>query len=403
SWWIAPLIDGTFGERVSTWKLIYDPAGQRVFCFPNNEDTAWVLHKHLLFGPNRQIGGKNISPWSKWTTSAVDGLRVTAIGVFFDPTDSPALLSTSPGAGFTNFSGGVTPTIFFGVGGAGGGGGGGIFSLKKSPEDEQVAQWVIGGESGKLATSPNGLIWTLQTSSVEGDGLSDGRIDGLAKGDDIWVGCTGGGKIIYSTDTVNWSNTGVISPFIIQDVMWWPDESKFVAVAWDTFGNGGEVYTSTNGIDWIQTKVWADDPDPDFFGPESICHDGNGLLFASGDEGSGMGVARSTDAVTWTIVSGLNTVPAFGGGGVCASDLAASPTLAVGGPGNSGAGEAPDIHNSTDAISWTLYTDPGVPDTGQFTGLAFGNSTWVAVGSVSILLTSSDAQTWAIETSPVIA
>ena len=58
SWWIAPLIDGTSGEKVATWKLVYDQAGQRVYCFPNNADTAWVLHKHLLSGPNRQVGGE---------------------------------------------------------------------------------------------------------------------------------------------------------------------------------------------------------------------------------------------------------------------------------------------------------------------------------------------------------
>ena len=136
SWWISPLIDGTFGKAVSTWKLIYDQAGQRVFCFPNNEDTAWVLHKHLLFGPNRNTGGKNISPWSKWTTAAVDGLRVTAVGAIFDPIDFPALLSTSPGASFTNFSGGTTLTIFFGFGN--GSASGTITSVKKSNSKEDT-------------------------------------------------------------------------------------------------------------------------------------------------------------------------------------------------------------------------------------------------------------------------
>ena len=140
SWWISPLIDGTFGNTVSTWKLVYDQAGQRVFCFPNNEDTAWVLHKSLLFGPNRATFGKigkNISPWSKWTTSAVDGFRVTAVGVIFDPTDSPALLSTSPGASFTSFSGGTAPTLFFGFGG-GGGTGGSLVSIKGTPPEDIV-------------------------------------------------------------------------------------------------------------------------------------------------------------------------------------------------------------------------------------------------------------------------
>ncbi len=109
SWWIAPLINGTFGEAVTSWLLAYDQADQRVFCFPNTGDEAWVLHKSLLFGPNRQVGGKNISPWAKWTpTDDVGGsLRPTAIGNFFNPIDFPRQLESS------SSSGPALPTLFF--------------------------------------------------------------------------------------------------------------------------------------------------------------------------------------------------------------------------------------------------------------------------------------------------
>jgi len=111
SWWIAPLINGTFGESVTSWLLAYDQADQRVFCFPNIGDEAWVLHKSLLFGPNRQVGGKNISPWARWTAKDDVGqsLRPTAIGNIFNPTDFPRQLESSPGSA----SGPALPTLFF--------------------------------------------------------------------------------------------------------------------------------------------------------------------------------------------------------------------------------------------------------------------------------------------------
>ena len=136
SWWIAPLIDGTFGEKVSSWALAYDQTGQRVFCFPNTGDDAWVLHKSLLFGPNRKSGlnpGKDLSPWAKWvSTEELNGFNPTAIGNIFDQTETPRLLSTSPPAANTSSSGPSTPTLFFGFTG---GVGGTIFSLK-SPDEE---------------------------------------------------------------------------------------------------------------------------------------------------------------------------------------------------------------------------------------------------------------------------
>ena len=404
SWWIAPLIDGTFGKTVSTWKLIYDPAGQRVFCFPNNEDTAWVLHKHLLFGPNRATFGKigkNISPWSKWTTAAIDGLRVTAIGVIFDPTDSPALISTSPGASFTSFSGGTVPTIFFGVGGSEQPGS--LFFLKREPVDTGIPQWIIVGDDGKLATSPDGIIWTIGVSGVESPSDPLARIQGIAKGDDIWVGVVRGGRVIFSTDLINWSNirlfNGDVNGETFQDVIWWPDQNEFVAVSQGSgIGDLSRVWTSTNGIDWIVTKAWTNDPAIEFR-PEEICHDGSGLLFAPGDDGSGGagdgGVARSTDAITWTIVNALND----GTFTSCTSDL--TTTMAIGGSGDTGASEPPVIRHSTDGIIWTLANDPGwsLTGAGNITGMGFGNDVWLA-GSGGQVATSSDAANWTLVTTP---
>lgn len=136
SWWISPLLDGTFGEKVTSWALAYDQPGQRVFCFPNTGDEVWVLHKSLLSGPKRLLSGpkrKDISPWSRWVASdELGGFNPTAIGNIFDSNENPRLISTSPAASNTSSSGPATPTLFFGfVSGVGGS----IFSLN-SPDEE---------------------------------------------------------------------------------------------------------------------------------------------------------------------------------------------------------------------------------------------------------------------------
>ncbi len=136
SWWISPLLDGTFGTKVTSWALAYDQVGQRVFCFPNTGGEAWVLHKSILFKPSKVSGTNDkISPWSRWVASdELNSFDPTAIGNIFPPDENPRLISTSPPASNTSSSGAGsgTPTLFFGFNS---GVGGTIFRLAKSEEE----------------------------------------------------------------------------------------------------------------------------------------------------------------------------------------------------------------------------------------------------------------------------
>ncbi len=401
SWWISPLLDGTFGVTVTSWAIAYDQTGQRVFCFPNTGDEAWVLHKSILFKPSKVAGTNDkVSPWSRWVApGVVGGFNPTAIGNIFDPNENPRIISTSPSASNTSSSGAGTPTLLFGFAGALGPVGG-IFAIKKEnpPLEVGLPNWVIGGDDGILATSTNATTWTVRTSGVEGDGLAGGRIAGLAKGDNIWVGAVGTGKIIHSTDLINWSSVTLFDGDTtfedFFDVIWWPDESKFIA----TSGGGaatipGKVWTSTDGINWLETKVWGNDPTIEFT-PQNICHDGSGLLFIAGFDkpASNRGaVARSTDTISWTLST---NVISSGSLFECASDMAGTPTLAVGGvEGGVGA----SLQHSSDAISWTEATNPGfVIGNGSLGAMAFGNDTWLAGAGNGTIATSTDGISWTL-------
>ena len=184
-----------------------------------------------------------------------------------------------------------------------------------------------------------------------------------------------------------------------EDVTWQADQERFVAVErGDAATRASRVWTSTNGVDWVVTKVWTNDPATEFL-PDNICDDGNGLLFSGGSISPSIDgtVARSSDAITWTVLAALQTGDSFGS---CSSDQAASPTMAIGGPGDVGAGLPPIIRHSTDGITWTLASDPGWSNNTDIQAMGFGNSLWLAGTSGGAVASSADAATWTLGDSP---
>ena len=393
SWWIAPLIDGTFGETVSTWKLVYDPAGQRVFCFPNNENTAWVLHKHLLFGPNRATGGKNISPWSKWTTAAVDGFNITAIGAFFDPTDSPALISTSPGAAFTNFTGGTSPVIFFGTGGDQSGN---IFVIKKTnpPIDFLGGAYLMAGDDNKIWVSENAIDWTQRVVPVPADfageqrGLPPDYESGYYNGD-LWLLGSGGSLFEQHTwasrDTYGWAAEGDTGGIV--------NSLAFGNGVWVAGNSSGQIHSSPSGLGpWIVLPA-ADNP---FDGSnETITK----LVYAK-DIGTWLAVSGSGDqGRVMTSSNGLQweegATRALGG---VIDTLAAAWSgidalfVAVGDAGN--------LATSPDGVTWTSRTSNF--GASNILAVAYdGSGLWCAVGIGGNIITSPDGITWTAQTSNV--
>ena len=60
--WIDNLI-----RDVRSWTIAYDRPRQRIFFFPNNQDSIYVLHKQML--GVRDLQGNPVSPWSRYRTA----------------------------------------------------------------------------------------------------------------------------------------------------------------------------------------------------------------------------------------------------------------------------------------------------------------------------------------------
>lgn len=72
--WIQPDID-----TVTSWRVVYDPRGQKIYCFPGSVSEVHVIHKALL--------DTDLSPWSKWTTSHSIAFEPTTVWQMKRPSD----------------------------------------------------------------------------------------------------------------------------------------------------------------------------------------------------------------------------------------------------------------------------------------------------------------------------
>lgn len=128
------------------------------------------------------------------------------------------------------------------TGGAGGGAGGGT-------------TFIIVGDSGKLATSTDGINWILQTSSFGTTNIND-----VNSKDGIAFACGDAGKARYSSNYTSWSSittgTGVLN---LQKTAVGTTNILIVgdsaAQSWATTPNG--VWTFVNTFDNTQDEVFA--------------------------------------------------------------------------------------------------------------------------------------------------
>ena len=103
------------------------------------------------------------------------------------------------------------------------------------------SQWVAAGDSGMLATSPDGVTWTQRTSSFGAT-----AIRALAYGGGQWVAAGDSGKLATSPDGVTWTQrTSSFGTTLIAAVAY--GGSQWVAV-----GNSGLLATSPDGVTWTQ-------------------------------------------------------------------------------------------------------------------------------------------------------
>lgn len=264
---------------------------------------------------------------------------------------------------------------------------------------------------------------------IKRESLITNTLSAIAFGNDIFVvvgsGCYPGDVVLSSPDGSNWTQRLSLEPASLRAVTY--GNGQFIAV-----GSEGLVLISTNGINWLIHNTG-------FTNTLSEIAYGRGMFVAVGgdvgrsypfDPGNHV-ILTSTDGMQWTLrdagTNGLGAV-AFGNGMFVAAGAYHPPTDNVG---------YSHIRSSHDGISWDrasldLHFSPsgitfgagrflivgnfsrgGVQGHGAISangiewvrsppigtgvgldGVAFGNDTFVAVGTYGYLFTSRNLTNW---------
>ena len=195
------------------------------------------------------------------------------------------------------------------------------------------------GGSGTVWTSPDGFIWTSQTAA------SNDTWSNITFGNGLFVAVassySAGGGIMTSTDGITWTLRVGVGPGGFTDVTY--GNGLFVAVK---TGSPGTMVTSSNGITWTDQST----------GISSLAVHFENNVFTTGKH-------YSTNGISWSAASSPNTpVSITYGNGYF---MAVTDT------------EIKYLY-STDGINWTADTPP---NTSNFKDVAFGENTFVSIGS----------------------
>jgi len=204
-------------------------------------------------------------------------------------------------------------------------------------------KFVAGGQSGKMATSTDGVTWTAVSNSTFGTS----HIYAIAYGNNKFVAVGDYGKIATSSDGTSWT-----------------------AVTQSVFGSSDTI--------------------------RAIAY-GNGKFVIGGGDGK---MAASSDGVTWTAISNIfDSVYKYGDEAIKAIAYGNNKFVAAGyhttNPSTGGYGYG-YMAASADGITWTAVTTSASGIYDQF-AIAYGNGIFVSVGSGSQVVTSPDGTTWTVK------
>jgi len=235
------------------------------------------------------------------------------------------------------------------------------------------------GASGqRIATSPDGVIWTGRSDPVAGSPTWQS----LAWNGSVLVAVSSSSNVITSPDGVTWTERTPSEANSWMDVCWAAELTQFVAVA-----NTGthRVMTSPDGISWTNhtassAKAWS-----------AVAWSSElTLLVATATTTGTASIMSSPDGVTWTDRSTAGTVAFSSHGLVYAPAL----TMFVAGTTSSS-----NLYRSTDGITWTNWSGPPAGWTQrQQTGVwcpEIGQFVFTSNSLNNQVLTSSDGITWA--------
>ncbi|WP_052299691.1 hypothetical protein [Treponema primitia] len=243
----------------------------------------------------------------------------------------------------------------------------------KTPSTDYIKDFTI-----TVSDPYTGPAWTAPPMSNSDLDAFGSRITGIAyNGTDKWVAVSQAGRIRYSTDDgITWA--GAVSPFSynINGIAYGKadsiEDSKWVAV-----GSNGEIASSDTGENGTWTLAANSS-----FGTTAISGiaNGNNRFVAAGNNK----VAYSSHSGTWTQTSAASTymsAMAYGGG------------IWIG--GGSGGSMAKSINNGSTwvKIEQSIFSSASGIDN-DFRSIAYGNGTWIAVGSRDIATSTDDGATW---------
>lgn len=232
--------------------------------------------------------------------------------------------------------------------------------------------YVAVGQTGKLATSPDGTTWTQRTSS-----FGTSNINSVAYGNGYWVaGGQSPNKVAYSTDGINWTQKTTGIGGNVDKVAWGNG-------LWVIGDDAGSIYTATDptGTWTSRTSTLTDIQDIIYFKGQSIWVAGN-------DSGTTGAFASSTDGATWTARTSAITIGS-GGAAYFAANTTVIAALCYTGV------LAVDIESSTNGTTWTDRT-PASSSAIPYFGMSDDAGLLVFNG----FQTSTDGITWSTRTQP---
>lgn len=212
------------------------------------------------------------------------------------------------------------------------------------------------GTGSRIATSPDGITWTLRSNTDTGAWSSIVWSPDLG----IFVVVSIATQAAVSSDGVNWTTVSMGASSQWRSIAWSPDLSLFVVVA-----NSGtyRVNVSSNGTDWTPVSVLSST------NPYGVIWSPVHQIFAAITNSGGPGIVyTSPDGLTWTATDS----PSPGGGFSIAHAPATGVFFALTQQG--------DALTSRDGVNWDLthvspYTNAWrsvvwAPELGRFLGAA---------------------------------
>jgi hypothetical protein len=239
--------------------------------------------------------------------------------------------------------------------------------------------YVAVGSGGTIASSPDGLVWTVRRmtdsfSVLNGVAFAEGRFVAVGMGAVTRVGAA---LILTSPDGITWTANDSLAATVAAQLT----DVTYGAGTWVVTGFGGtRLLTSPDAATWTSRTV------PGIGSPSRVVF-GGGRFVANAGNHTGF---TSTDGITWTSVT---VAPANSFLGAVA--FSAGKFLLVGRDNNFNA----SAYTSTDGTTWTSAgAISGTSGSVGFTAAAGSATGFVAAGG-NLLYTSPDGLVWTARTS----